>query len=60
MRRKSQRTRIVRIDNSVIVLILPSDLNLNALKYESPDEGTVALVDGNGFRMELSEFSCTA
>lgn len=57
VRRKSQRTRIVRIDNSVIVLVPPSDLNLNTLKYESPNEA-VTLVDGTGFQMELSGFSC--
>lgn len=55
-KRKQQRTRIFRLDNQIILFVLPSDTEVGALKYEvDPEQGLIA-TDGNHVKLLLSEF----
>lgn len=55
-KRKQQRTRIFRLDNQIILFVLPFDTDLQAMTYEvDPEHGLIA-TDGRHIKLQLSEF----
>ena len=53
---KSQRTRIVPLDNHIVVYVLPYDTDLGAVHYETTQETGLVVTDGKHFKLEINEF----
>ncbi len=60
IRRNDQRVRIVSIvDADNIIIVIPSDVAIDSVHYETDDRGRRYITDGNTFRMNVSEFTMT-
>lgn len=57
IRRKSQRTRVFKLDNHVVTFILPSDTDLSKLRYERRDGDTLTVTDGESLKLDLNELA---
>lgn len=56
-RKPELRTRIIPLDNRVIINILPAETTLEAVRYSHDAEGNLTLTDGSGWELDVSEFS---
>lgn len=59
VKRKGQRTRVFSLDNQVIMYVLPSDTDINAVHYDRTEEHGLIATDGKHFRIELDDYSPT-
>ena len=50
------RTRIVALDNRVIINILPAAIVPEHVQYMRDSDGNLSLTDGAGFELDISEF----
>ncbi len=57
VKRKSQRTRVLPLDNHLIVFVLPYETDLGAVRYERDHELGLVVTDGKHFKLELNEFN---
>ena len=57
LKKSELRTRIIGLDNRVIINVLPGDVSVQALRYSHDSEGNLCIVDGRGFELDISEFS---
>ena len=57
VRRKSQRTRVFPLDNHIIVLVLPYDVDIGAVRYEAAEGAALVLTDGKHVKIDISEFN---
>ena len=51
------RTRIIPLDNRVIINVLPEGLSLEEVRYDHDSEGNLTLTNGSDFELDISEFS---
>ena len=56
VKRKSQRTRVFPLDNHIIVLVLPYDVDIGALRYDAAEDAALVVTDGRHVRIDISEF----
>lgn len=56
-RKLELRTRIIPLDNRVIINILPEGVSLDEIYYTHDAEGNLTLTDGADFELDISEFS---
>lgn len=56
-RKPEHRTRIIPLDNRVIINVLPDGLSLEDVRYAHDSEGNLTLTDGSDFELDISEFS---
>ncbi len=56
-RKPELRTRLIPLDNRVIINILPEGISLEEIRYTHDTEGNLTLTDGAGFELDISEFS---
>lgn len=57
VRKSEERTRLIPLDNRVIINILPAGISLDRIGYSHDAEGNLMLTDGAGFELDISEFS---
>ena len=57
VRKQEARTRIIPLDNRVIINVLPEGISLEAIRYSRDAEGNLTLTDDSGFELDISEFS---
>lgn len=58
VRKPEVRERIVPLgDSGLILTLLPPDLDLDRLHYQMTPETRLMLSDGNGFSLDINEFS---
>jgi hypothetical protein len=57
LKKPELRTRIVPLDNRVIVNVLPGDVAIEEIRYAHDAEGNLTITDGRGFELDISEFS---
>lgn len=59
VRRSGIRTRVVGlIDPGLVIHVLPADLDLEDLRYETNSDGVRVFTDGKYFQLDASEFGC--
>lgn len=56
-RKHELRTRLIPLDNRVIVNVLPGQVSLEEVRYTRDAEGNLTLTDGANFELDISEFS---
>ena len=56
-RKPEIRTRLIPLDNRVIINILPEGVSLEEIRYTHDTDGNLTLTDGAGFELDISEFS---
>ncbi len=56
-RKPELRTRLIPLDNRVIINVLPEGVALEKIRYTHDAEGNLTLTDGAGFELDVSEFS---
>jgi hypothetical protein len=56
-RKPELRTRLIPLDNRVIINILPDGVSLEDVYYTHDDENNLTLTDGADFELDISEFS---
>jgi len=56
-RKTELRTRLIPLDNRVILNVLPKGVSVEAIRYSHDTEGNLTLADGAGFELDISEFS---
>lgn len=56
-RKPELRTRIIPLDNRVIVNVLPEGVTFEEIRYTHDADGNLTLTDGAGFELDISEFS---
>lgn len=56
-RKPEIRTRLIPLDNCVIINILPEGVSLEEIHYTHDTDGNLTLTDGGGFELDISEFS---
>ena len=56
-RKPETRTRLIPLDNRVIINLLPQGVSVEAIGYGHDAEGNLTLTDGAGFELDISEFS---
>jgi len=57
VRKPELRTRIIPLDNRVILNVLPRGISLEEVRYAHDADGNLTLTDGAGFELDISEFS---
>lgn len=57
VRRKSQRTRLFKLDNHLVIFILPSDTDLSKVRYERRDGDILTVTDGASLNLNLNEMA---
>lgn len=57
LKKPELRTRIVTIDNRVIINVLPGGTSLEDLRYAHDSEGNLSITNGAEFDLDISEFS---
>ncbi|WP_146532058.1 hypothetical protein [Rubripirellula reticaptiva] len=55
MRSKTQRTRILPLNDNVIIYVLPDETELSGVRYEQTDHSDLNVTDGKNFTLDLSE-----
>ena len=56
IKRQQQRTRIFRLDNQIVLFVLPSDTEVASIRYEVDAEHGLTVTDGRHVKLQLSEF----
>ena len=56
-RKPEQRTRILPLDNRLILNVLPEGISLEEIRYTHDAEGNLSLTDGADLELDISEFS---
>ncbi len=56
-RKPELRTRIVSLDNRVVVNVLPSSVDVNSVRYARDSDGNLTLTDNFELDLDISEFS---
>lgn len=56
-RKPELRTRLIPLDNRVIINVLPEGVSVGAIGYAHDAEGNLTLTDGADFELDISEFS---
>ena len=56
VRKPELRTRLIPLDNRVIINILPAAIDPEHVQYMRDSEGNLSLTDGAGFELDISEF----
>jgi hypothetical protein len=57
LRKPELRTRVVPLDNRVVINVLPEGISVEDLHYTHDVDGNLSLTDGRGFELDISEFS---
>lgn len=57
LRKPEMRSRIIPLDNGVILNVLPEGSSLEDVRYVRDSDGNLALTDGEHFEFDISEFS---
>lgn len=57
VRKPELRTRVIAIDNRVIINVLPNSVDVYAIRFDLDSERNLCLVDDSGFELDISEFS---
>jgi hypothetical protein len=57
LKKPELRTRIVPLDNRVIINVLPEGVAVEAIRYAHDAEGNLTITDGSDFELDISEFS---
>jgi hypothetical protein len=57
LRKPEIRTRVVPLDNRVIINVLPDGVSFDSVGYAHDAEGNLTLKDGADFELDVSEFS---
>jgi hypothetical protein len=57
VRKPELRTRLIPLDNRVIINVLPENVALVEIRYTHDTEGNLTLTNGAGFELDISEFS---
>lgn len=57
LRKPELRTRIIALDNRVIINVLPQGVELEQVRYAHDSEGNLTLIDGSDFELDIGEFS---
>jgi hypothetical protein len=57
VRKQELRTRLIPLDNRVIINVLPEGVSLEEIRYAHDSEGNLTLTDGTDFELDISEFS---
>ena len=57
LRKPELRVRLVPLDNRVILNVLPAGIEVDSIGYTRDEEGNLSLTDGEGFELDISEFS---
>ena len=57
LRKPEIRTRVIPLDNRVIINVLPDGVSFDSVSYTLDAEGNLTLTDGAGFELDVSEFS---
>ncbi len=55
-RKPELRTRLIALDNRVIINLLPEGLSVEDIGYTHDAQGNLTLTDGAGFELDISEF----
>jgi hypothetical protein len=56
-RKPKLRTRLIPLDNRVIINVVPEDVPLEGIRYTHDAERNLTLTDGAAFELDISEFS---
>lgn len=56
VKKPEPRTRVIPIDNQVILNILPPEVDVDAVRYFRDSDGNLSLTDSAGFELDVSEF----
>ncbi len=57
VRRPERRTRIVALgDSGLIINVLPDDVSVEDLKYETTEQNRLVVTDGRNFSLDINEF----
>jgi hypothetical protein len=56
-RKPELRTRLISLDNRVIINVLPQGLSVEDIRYARDADGNLTLTNGAGFELDVSEFS---
>ncbi len=54
LRKPELRTRLIPLDNRVIINVLPEGVAFDALAYTHDTDGNLTLSDGTGFELDIS------
>lgn len=57
LRKPELRTRLFRLDNRIIVNVLPREVSVEEVRYSRDEEGNLSLTDGRELDLDVSEFS---
>lgn len=57
LRKPEIRTRVIPLDNRVIINVLPNGVSFDSVSYTLDAEGNLTLTDGADFELDVSEFS---
>jgi hypothetical protein len=56
-RKAEVRTRVVPLDNRVVISVLPEGISIVDVHYVHDEEGNLSITDGREFELDISEFS---
>ena len=56
-RKPEIRTRVVPLDNRVVINVLPEGVSVEEVHYIHDADGNLSLTDGREFELDISEFS---
>ncbi len=57
VRRKAQRTRIFKLDNHLVIFLLPADTDASKVRYERKDGDILLVTDGAALQLNLNEMA---
>ena len=57
LRKPEIRTRVVPLDNRVVINVLPDGISVEDVHYAHDADGNLSLTDGREFELDISEFS---
>lgn len=57
LRKPELRTRVVPLDNRVVINLLPEGVSVKDVHFTHDEEGNLTLTDGREFELDISEFS---
>ncbi len=57
MRKPELRTRVLPLDNRIIINVLPDHISAESIGFSTGSDGNLELTDGADFGLDISEFS---
>lgn len=57
LRKPELRTRIIALDNRIIINVLPEGVEPERVRYAHDAEGNLSLTGGSDFELDIGEFS---